>query len=355
MSDAVYLARDGQQQGPYTREQLTAMAQRGEIADSDLGWYEGLLGWRDAGTVLHGLGIALGPVTPPPLPDSVPAPAAITMNRRQEYEAFIGPEKSDYYVPVFEHFDAGRGAAWWNWPAGLITQYWMLYRGMLLWGFLWYPILSYVVAFVLIRGAAALLGPLGTALGYPGFLIGSIVVMGLYGNKIFHGHVLKQIRRSTALGLSEAQRRNWLIRRGASGYLWVLIVILVAVAVLGMLAAIAIPAYQDYSYRVQVGLDLEQAGPIKTRIAEYYLMHGTLPENNLAAGLAEPLPGRFAQQVEVVNGTIRFSYAGPNARLDGKVLAVVPQVTRTMIFWHCDTAETTMPDQWLPKECRKQR
>ena len=66
MSDAVYLARNGQQQGPYTQAQLTAMAQRGEIASGDLAWYEELLGWRDAASVLRGLGIALGPATPPP-------------------------------------------------------------------------------------------------------------------------------------------------------------------------------------------------------------------------------------------------------------------------------------------------
>lgn len=358
MSDAVYLARDGQQLGPFTRAQLTAMAQHGEIAAGDLAWYEGLLGWREAAPVLQGLGIASGPASPPPVPAGAPAAPVARMDRRQEYEAFIGPVKSGYYVPVFEHFDAGRGAIQWNWPAALITSYWMLYRGMLLWGFLWYPILNSIVYLVMVQAGNVAMGPVGSVLAWPVHLLCSIVVMGLYGNKLFHGHVLKQIRRSTGLGLSEAQRRDWLIRRGASSYLWVVIVIMIAVAVIGILAAIAIPAYQDYTIRAQVSEGAVLADGVKVAVAEYYGNRNAYPADNAAAGLpdAAQLHGQYAQRVQVDDGVITVVYGGgvANPKISGKVLVYVPQDTgHGSLEWHCNTERTNLPDKWLPQVCRR--
>lgn len=66
------------------------------------------------------------------------------------YEAFIGPAKAHYYVPVFGRFDAGASAFSWNWPAAFITQLWMLFRGMFLWGFLWYPILGFLTSLLVV-------------------------------------------------------------------------------------------------------------------------------------------------------------------------------------------------------------
>jgi type IV pilus assembly protein PilA len=358
MSDAVYLGRNGQQLGPYTRAQLAAMAQRGEIMAGDLAWYDGLLGWREAEAVLKGLGIVPGPANPPPLPAGLPqdiaAPKA-AMSRRDEYEAFIGPEKSGYYVPVFEHFDAGRGSAWWNWPAALVAQYWMLYRGMYLWGFLWYPILVWISAGVVSAVLQALLGPAGALLAFLIILFGPIVVMGLYANKIFHGHVLKLIRRSLNLGLSEPLRREWLIRKGATSMLWVLIVLVFGgVAVIGILAAIAIPAYQDYTIRAQVSEGAVLADPAKTAVAQYYLSHNSYPADNAAAGLTG-LHGQYAQQVQVENGTIEIIYGGSaNPLIKGKVLAYVPEdAGRGRLQWRCNTEQTTVLDKWLPPVCRK--
>src|SRR5690554_6365374 len=52
------------------------------------------------------------------------------------YRAFLGPEKSACYLPLFDQFDSTGGMTTWNRPAAFITQLWMIYKGMFLWGFL---------------------------------------------------------------------------------------------------------------------------------------------------------------------------------------------------------------------------
>ena len=105
MSDAVFIGRNGQQLGPYSRSQLEAMAGRGEILPGDLAWHEGLSGWKPAAEVLSAMGIGVVSL-PPRLPaGAVPitragAPAAASaepagselMTQKDMYEAFIGPE-----------------------------------------------------------------------------------------------------------------------------------------------------------------------------------------------------------------------------------------------------------------------
>ena len=362
MSDAVFLGRGGQQRGPFTREQLAGMSARGEVLPGDLAWYDGLGSWQPAAQVLAALGVA-APSAPPPLPEAAgipinPGAPSLPMSDRDMYEAFIGPEKSGYYVPVFLNFDAGGSAASWNWPAGLITQYWMLYRGMFLWGLLWYPILN-TAGWIAVGALMASIGPAATGFGQLLCLAGSIAIMGLYGNKIYHSHVRKLIARSATLGLSEQLRREWLIRKGATSFIWVFLVLFIGVAIIGILAAIAIPAYQDYTIRTQVTEGAILADGVKTAVAEYRAQHQSLPAGNADAGLQAPsqIHGQYVDKVEVVNGIIRITYGGmANPLIRGNQLVYVPDenggATGTLI-WHCNTEATTLKNKYLPQVCRR--
>src|SRR5581483_11488921 len=307
----------------YSQAQLAAMAGRAEIHAGDLAWHEGMAGWLPVAEVLAALGIAV--TIAPPLPVSqIPitrggAPAAAPggpMTKKDMYEAFIGPEKAGYYVPIFEGFDQGGGAASWNTPAALITQWWMLYRGMFLWGFLWYPILSSVasvMATAVLSAVSPALGPVAPWL----VILASVVVMGLYGNKIYHGHVDKLIERSGRLGLSDQLRREWLIRKGAASFIWVFIVLIIGVAMIGILAAIAIPAYQDYVIRSQVSEGAGLADAAKTAVLDYQRQHHAMPASNADAGMEAParITGKYVQQVEVRDGVVYITYGGEANRL----------------------------------------
>ncbi len=360
MSDAVFLGRNGQQLGPYSQAQLAAMAGRAEIHAGDLAWYEGMAGWLPVADVLAALGIAV--TIAPPLPAAqVPiarggAPAAAPMTKKDMYEAFIGPEKAGYYVPIFEGFDQGGGAVSWNTPAALITQWWMLYRGMFLWGFLWYPILSSVVSLTVTMACSAISPALG-GLGPWLVILGSVVVMGLYSNKIYHGHVNKLIERSGRLGLSEQLRREWLIRKGATNFIWVFFVLIIGVAMIGILAAIAIPAYQDYVIRAQVSEGAILADGAKTAVLDYQRQHNALPASNADAGLEAPdrIKGKYVQQVEVHDGAVTVTYGGEANRLiQGSVLAYVPEETGGggNLVWHCNGEQTTIKNKYRPQLCR---
>src|SRR5262249_38849409 len=136
--------------------------------------------------------------------------SAAPMTKKEMYEVFVGPEKIHYYLPIFEGFDRGGNAAAWHTPAAFITQWWMLYRKMYLWGFLFYLILYWVVALTL-TVAVGMISPALAGLGSFLAVVVSFVVMGLYSNKIYHSHVNSYIESSGRLGLGEQQRRDWLI------------------------------------------------------------------------------------------------------------------------------------------------
>ncbi|EMU4737461.1 pilin [Neisseria gonorrhoeae] len=69
-----------------------------------------------------------------------------------------------------------------------------------------------------------------------------------------------------------------------------LIELMIVIAIVGILAAVALPAYQDYTARAQVSEAILLAEGQKSAVTEYYLNHGTWPENNDKAGVASPPP-----------------------------------------------------------------
>jgi type IV pilus assembly protein PilA len=88
---------------------------------------------------------------------------------------------------------------------------------------------------------------------------------------------------------------------------FILIDLMTTVVILGILAAIAVPAYQGYQYRAQITEALTLTDPIRDRLARYYDYHGAFPPDNAAAGLPMPdqLRGRYVQAVQVEGGALQ--------------------------------------------------
>src|SRR5690554_5516266 len=89
-----------------------------------------------------------------------------------------------------------------------------------------------------------------------------------------------------------------------------LIELMIVVAIIGILAAIALPAYQDYTKRTHVSEGLTLAGGAKAAVTEFYSTNNRFPANNTSAGLATDtdIKGNAVNKVTVASGKITIEY-----------------------------------------------
>ena len=134
-----------------------------------------------------------------------------------------------------------------------------------------------------------------------------------------------------------------------------LIELMIVVAIIGILAAIAIPAYQDYTIRAQVSDGMSLASGGKTAVSEYKMTKGTYPADNAAAGMATDtdIKSKYVSQVTVANGLITVTYNGPeaNTKLKPKTLLLSPVSNVGSIDWTCKGG--TVESKYLPSSCRR--
>ena len=134
-----------------------------------------------------------------------------------------------------------------------------------------------------------------------------------------------------------------------------LIELMIVVAIIGILAAVAIPMYLDYAVRTQVGHGIVLASGAKASVTEYYQDQGAFPADNATAGLSAPntITGKYITQVEVVaGGAIQVTYGNDvNTKILNAVLTMTPTDNAGSVAWTC-TGDATLVDKWLPSSCR---
>ncbi len=151
-----------------------------------------------------------------------------------------------------------------------------------------------------------------------------------------------------------------------------LIELMVVVAIIGVLAAIAIPAYQNYIVRAQVSEAFSLASYVKPKILDYREHFGHFPADNRAAGVppATSIIGHYVASVRVDKGAIEVTFRKQNVNqlLAGRVLTLRPLVVkgspRSPVAWLCGDAvapsgmkpvggnHTTLRNMVLPSACR---
>ena len=146
-----------------------------------------------------------------------------------------------------------------------------------------------------------------------------------------------------------------------------LIELMIVVAIIAILAAIAIPAYQDYTIRSQVSEGLSLADGAKTAVAEFYTNKGVLTNTgqNASVGLASAnsIGGSYASSVTVSTAgliSVNFGTGGgttfgkkANTNINGKVLTLSPITSTGSIAWTCKAGATNaIAGKYLPSTCR---
>ena len=136
-----------------------------------------------------------------------------------------------------------------------------------------------------------------------------------------------------------------------------LIELMIVVAIIGILAAIAIPAYQDYTIRAQVSEGVNLADGLKTPVADYYNDKGIWPTavgNTSGIPAAGSVKGKYVTQVDAAGGTIKVTYGGTavNTKITATAapqLVLSPAALGGSISWKCSSA---MESKYVPAACR---
>ena len=134
---------------------------------------------------------------------------------------------------------------------------------------------------------------------------------------------------------------------------------MIVVAIIGILAAIAIPQYNSYVGRTQIAEGLSLAGSVKTGVAEYFQSNGTWPSTNALAGAPATISGKYTLTVVAsasgTDPTVITITTRPGAPVStdirDKTLTLTAAAGTGSITWTCDAG--TIGDNFLPGACKE--
>jgi len=134
-----------------------------------------------------------------------------------------------------------------------------------------------------------------------------------------------------------------------------LIELMIVVAIIGILAAVAIPMYLDYTVRSQIAEGLNLSSSAKSAATEYFQDRGSFPASNTTAGLAAAteIQGKYVASVTIGGNVITLLYGNDaNAQIAGETVTLTADTTEPgSVQWICASGGV-IPNKHLPTACR---
>jgi type IV pilus assembly protein PilA len=148
--------------------------------------------------------------------------------------------------------------------------------------------------------------------------------------------------------INKIQRESVMFNRSRG---FTLIELMIIVAIIGVLASLAVAAYQTYTVRAQISEGINFAAAAKAPIVDAYSNGGVAPANRAATGMT-PLPtdsrGSYVSSVEITKGRIDITFGGPLAHQDiiGQTVSITPYETAdNTVVWRCGNAPAPAGNQ----------
>lgn len=270
------------------------------------------------------------------------------------FEAFVGTRNTDYYVSRFARFEDGGSRASWHWPAFFLTFYWLLYRKMWLYAALYFFLPS-LLMIPISSAIAAVSTSSGQALALSSIVwIGGLFILPpMFATSLYYKHYNAKLE-TVAAGTSNRVRQLTQLaeRGGTSGVAFFIVGALVLVMVIGILAAIAVPAYQTYATKAKMA-QAEATGRLAGEsVAAYFYENRKIPESLDDTSFSAPLPQGVSDiSVDPDDGSIVMTIESTNRAVNGKSLVLTPSTdANQQVQWACSSPD--IADANLPVSCQ---
>ena len=259
------------------------------------------------------------------------------------FKAAIGPKARSHYLSRFKAAQGGSRIGW-HWPAFFVTLYWLMYRKM--WAKAGLYFLAAVVTNVAISISSATHAMLGAALSLLA-LLGFFLVPALLANGWYYQHCKALIRKARSHSDQADEQLEELQEKGGTSWLGVIVLAIVSVVFTGICAAIALPAYQDFTLRARTVQALAHGTVARTLVTEYHAQHQRLPQSLQEAGFNLPNPPHIRSvDYDANSGQIQVQMSEPA----GALVLTPSKGAAGQIEWHC--GGRNMRPALLPSTCR---